>query len=410
MVYKTEKGKRILNVNKKKILFLLFSPLYTKGGHSKNFINIVKYLAQEIQMNDFNARIISFNNTNQDVVINRQKVKQVDFLNTYKIVYFIRRFSSGKVVFQLVEFVLNVFRTFYQLVKYKPDIVYCYADKPLLLSFIWKRILRFKLVFDMRGDTINELKVQKTSRLKLSILAKLYNIAYSNVDMLFSVSDTFKPDKILKVVPKFNYYDGDVFAYNQDQAKQKKKELDLNNKFVFVYTGNSRYYQMIDETIRFFGQFYIKHNNSFLVIISEFGQVNFVNHLKDNNVPNNAWLIKSLKQTEISSLQSIADMALLIRDDLPLNHHSFPTKFAEYLACGVPVLMTPHIHSIAPMVQKHHLGEVITLKEDYSVDINRIYDNYMNNYEKKSYCSDFAKKKLMWQNKAHDIFDLIDKL
>jgi glycosyltransferase involved in cell wall biosynthesis len=100
----------------------------------------------------------------------------------------------------------------------------------------------------------------------------------------------------------------------------------------------------------------------------------------------------------------------LLREDLPLNHHSFPTKFAEYLASGVPVIMTPYIYSIAPMVTENHLGEVIDIKNDYSAEIENIYSKYRCNLLIKNHCSQFAREELMWQKKAKFIFDKIDKL
>ena len=206
----------------KKILFLLFSPLYAKGGHSKNFLNLVKYLLPEIQLNEIDAKIISYNNNAKDIEVNRQQRIKNIFLNVYKIKFFVRIFPSGKTVFQLFEFVVNSFRTFYQIIKYKPDVVYCYAEKPLFLTFIWKRMLKFKLIFDKRGDSINELKVKGARIVNLIILEKFYQLACRKVDLLFSVSDTFRQEKIFNVVPKFNYYDGDVFNYRQEQAVQKR--------------------------------------------------------------------------------------------------------------------------------------------------------------------------------------------
>ena len=69
--------------------------------------------------------------------------------------------------------------------------------------------------------------------------------------------------------------------------------------------------------------------------------------------------------------------------------------------------MTPHIHSITPVVIENNLGEVINIKDDYSVEIERIYSNYKNNLLCKEHCGKFAKKELMWQTKSIDIFNAI---
>ena len=133
---------------------------------------------------------------------------------------------------------------------------------------------------------------------------------------------------------------------------------------------------MIDKTIVFFGEFHKRHNDSFLIILTESPKSDFISYLNKFNISPANYLIKQLKQKDVNSIQMIADMAFLIRDDLILNHHSFPTKFAEYLASGVPVLTTLHIHTIAPMVRDYELGEIIDIKDNYRKEIDMIYDKY----------------------------------
>jgi hypothetical protein len=72
--------------------------------------------------------------------------------------------------------------------------------------------------------------------------------------------------------------------------------------------------------------------------------------------------------------------------------------------------MTPHIHTIAPLVIESKLGEVIQLKNDYSSEIEHICYSFKSNYEIKRRCSVYAQQHLMWQRKAKDIFQIIDTI
>ena len=394
----------------KKILFLIHSPLFTKGGHSKNFLNLLKYLAPLIKENGIQANIVSINNSPEAKDRNEREILAYDYLDVYNISFLKRLFPSGKLLYQGLEFIVNLLNMFVLLSKIKPDIVYCYADKPLLIMSKFKRLFNFKIVYDMRGDTVNEMKVQGNNKLKVFLTERNLLKALVRTDLVFTVSREYKTNIVNCIEPKYNYYDGDIFEYNQELAKIKKVELGLQDKFVFVYTGNAHYYQMIEETIRFFGQFYLLHKDAYLIIITEYEQDYFKKLLDYNKVPNSAYFIKSLPQAKISDIQCVADMGLLLRADLPLNHHAFPTKFAEYLACGVPVLTTPHIHSISPMVLENNLGEVISLKEDYTTEIELIYSKYKHNYNLKQHCNSIANSELMWQIKAKDIFNLINNV
>jgi glycosyltransferase involved in cell wall biosynthesis len=399
-----------LNLNNRKILFLIFSPLFTKGGHSKNFLNLIIHLEPEIKKHQFTAYIISYNNNKLEKVENVNKISKISFFNTYKVKILRRVFPSGKMIFQLGEYFVNFIKTAVFLLMQRPDIVYSYSNKPLYLISPLKKIFNFKLIYDMRGDILDESKAQGASNNYIYRLSKTHKRAIDSVDLIFSVSTKYNNKYKYIFINKFNYYDGEIFKYNESSMIKKKNELGLYDKFVFVYTGNTHYYQYLDGTMNFFSQFLNKHPDSFLIIITEYDYTVFDTLFKKYKIPDSSSLFKSLPQNQISELQQIADMGFLMREDLPLNHHSYPTKFAEYLASGVPVLMTPHIHSIAPVVIENNLGEVIENKDDYSEEIEKIYNKYKNNFKCKEHCSQFAKKELMWQKKSIDIFDNIRNL
>ena len=387
-----------------------YSSLFSRGGHSKNFLNLVKNLSYYLIVNNFDSFIISFSISKKDIAENKTKISKNEYLKCYKIKFFMRIFPAGNIFYHFFEFLGVVTRLFIFLAKYRPSLIYCYADIPLIFIFFWKKIFGFKLIFDMRGDIINEWKIRGKNKVKFFLLKQLNQLAMYQADLVLSVSSRYSIQNKGMVYPKFNYFDGDIFYYDETQAKLKRQKMKLEDKFIFVYTGNTAYYQMIEENLKFFIQFYKKFNDVFLIIITEHDQDTFTQILKRNNIPNSLYLIKSLPQNEIAALQSIANFGLLIRDDLPLNHHSFPTKFAEYLASGVPVLTTPHIHTIAPLVIENKLGKVIELKSEYSEDIEDIYHSFHNNYELKLRCSIYAQQHLMWQRKAKDIFQVIDNI
>jgi len=394
-----------LSLNNKKILFLIFSPLFTKGGHSKNFLNLIKHIEPGIKKNNFTGSIISYNNTSSEKADNIIKISNTSYLNSYKVKIQKRIFPSGNHVFQIVELISNFIRTSLYILINRPDIVYAYSDKTLFFVSPLKKFFKFKLIYDLRGDYIDELKAQGASKKYISTLSKMHSRALNSVDLVFSVSSSFNIPSKSKFVPKYNYYDSGVFKYDECSMIKKKKDLKLEDKFVFVYTGNAHYYQFLDGTINFFSQFQKKHRDSYLIIITEYDFDKFKNLLNNYNVPESSYMLKSLPQNEISELQQVADIGFLLRENLPLNHHSFPTKFAEYLASGVPVLMTPYIYSIAPMVTENNLGVVIDIKNDYSSEIAKIYLKYKNNLTVKDHCSQYARKELMWQKKSIDIFN-----
>jgi len=223
----------------KPIIFLLYSPLITSGGHSKNFINLVRNISKAVEKDKVKAIIVSYNNFKNHLSNNREKIKKAHFLNAYQVELYYRLFPSGRTIYQLCELIVNIIKTIIILIKNRPVIVYCYADMPLLITSLFKNILGFKLIYDMRGDIINEWEVKGKSKFKIFLLKNYYNFAIKKTDLIFSVSSTFRKGDNLNIVPKFNYYDSDIFGYNEKHSKLIRKELNLEDKFIFVYTGNA---------------------------------------------------------------------------------------------------------------------------------------------------------------------------
>ncbi len=70
-------------------------------------------------------------------------------------------------------------------------------------------------------------------------------------------------------------------------------------------------------------------------------------------------LRKFLIAEEVPRALQAGDVALLVREDTLTNRVASPTKFAEYLAAGLPVLISAHIGDLSALVEAHGLGAVV---------------------------------------------------
>ncbi|MCO5273480.1 MAG: glycosyltransferase [Flavobacteriales bacterium] len=65
-----------------------------------------------------------------------------------------------------------------------------------------------------------------------------------------------------------------------------------------------------------------------------------------------------LKAEEVPPMLQACDAALLVREDTLTNRVASPTKFAEYLAAGLPVVISAHIGDLSALVEGQGLGAV----------------------------------------------------
>ena len=76
------------------------------------------------------------------------------------------------------------------------------------------------------------------------------------------------------------------------------------------------------------------------------------------------YAIYSLNPEEVADLLRIADVGLLLRKKSIVNKVALAVKFGEYLASGVPVLVTESAYEVARLVKKHRCGVVIHDESD----------------------------------------------
>ena len=69
-------------------------------------------------------------------------------------------------------------------------------------------------------------------------------------------------------------------------------------------------------------------------------------------------MIRSVPHGEIQHYLALADLGLLLRERSPVNRVASPVKFAEYLACGVPVLVSPGVGDCPEIVRRERVGYV----------------------------------------------------
>jgi glycosyltransferase involved in cell wall biosynthesis len=70
-------------------------------------------------------------------------------------------------------------------------------------------------------------------------------------------------------------------------------------------------------------------------------------------------VIRCIAHGEIPPYLALADLGLLLRYPSPVNRVASPVKFAEYLACGVPVLVSRGVGDCAEVVRKERVGYVL---------------------------------------------------
>jgi glycosyltransferase involved in cell wall biosynthesis len=89
--------------------------------------------------------------------------------------------------------------------------------------------------------------------------------------------------------------------------------------------------------------------------------------------------IVSVPHTEVPAYVAAADVGLLFRDASIINRVASPVKFAEYLACGVPVVLTDGIGDYSERVRQAKIGLVLQRGSDIT-ETARSIESFLRDY------------------------------
>ncbi|MBS1646339.1 MAG: hypothetical protein JST67_03240 [Bacteroidetes bacterium] len=125
---------------------------------------------------------------------------------------------------------------------------------------------------------------------------------------------------------------------------------------VVIYSGSSAGWQSFDLVDAYLHQLFSYTEKMKLIFLS--------NKIPENSLTfkdfSNKIITKWVKPNEVRDLMLLADYGILIREQSVTNQVASPVKFAEYLACGLQVLISKGIGDFPDFVKTHQCGHLFS--------------------------------------------------
>ena len=130
------------------------------------------------------------------------------------------------------------------------------------------------------------------------------------------------------------------FFINPQKRIEIRQKLGIaNDCTLFVYSGGLHKWQKVEESINVFEKYHNQYSNSKLLILTK--DLEQLQQLLENRQEiADAVISKSLPFNLVPDYLNAADIAFLLRDNVVMNAVASPTKLAEYMACGLPIIST----------------------------------------------------------------------
>jgi hypothetical protein len=258
----------------------------------------------------------------------------------------------------------------------RPIICHCRNHSTAVVALILKRTIpRFRFVFDMRGDTLAEQQAllgfaNQTNKWiktwKYKETKRQQSQAIENASQIICVSHRFR-EKIVAEYPAAAsrvhiipcVASQKLFTFEVDVRSKMRADLHLTNSIVIVYAGSLKSsWHIADIMANLFGEWHRRDERlHWLVVTHDLDKAEQMikkRHLGIENVT-----VISSSHENVGKYMMAGDVGLLLRRPDPINLVASPTKFAEYIMTGLPVLASAGIGDLDELFILHSFGKII---------------------------------------------------
>ncbi|CDT93265.1 conserved hypothetical protein [Vibrio coralliirubri] len=235
---------------------------------------------------------------------------------------------------------------------------------PDIFSCILLSIVGFKCVFWVQGALPEESYLRHKSAFRLFVLNSFERLAFRLANQIVFVS----PYMQAHYNGKYNLSCKQFVMPCLSELRYREEVAKIRHSFCYV--GGVSEWQKIDWTIICFNRIRKVLPDAQLYIAT--GEPDVLTGIIDKYLdPINKNFVKvtSIKSREdMEGFLSKMEYGFLLRESNLVNFLSSPIKLAEYLSCGVNVIISSSVRSYAPIIESYNCGQVLERIEDLSVN------------------------------------------
>lgn len=257
------------------------------------------------------------------------------------------------------------------------DILHARVHIPMLMASIARKLSPVKpeLLFDIRGffpEEYTDAGLWKENGLLYRTVKRVERWLMKEADgfvvlteaareILFPESAAGGVDKLgrpVEVIPCCV----DLHRFekaNGESRTEVREKLGADGRFVIAYVGSFGGWYPTRETAEFFGAVKNKREDAFALILTQGRREMIEPLLREASYSAGDYWIGRVPSEEIPSYVSAADAAVSFIKPCYSKQASSPTKNAEYLACGLPIIANDGVGDTTEQITEDETGVII---------------------------------------------------
>jgi len=151
--------------------------------------------------------------------------------------------------------------------------------------------------------------------------------------------------------------DASLFHVDPELRDRTRIELGLSDRLICIHLGSFFEWYESEQLVRTFNNLRERYPAAHLLTVTpgeEAARGFLARHL-----PEGTFTVTAAAHERVPALLNASDLGFLLLRGSPNIETSSPAKFAEYLNCGVPVIITSGVGDFSSLVHNRKLGEVL---------------------------------------------------
>lgn len=175
--------------------------------------------------------------------------------------------------------------------------------------------------------------------------------------------------------------DTEKFHLDSETRKRRRRELGLTDEKLFVYVGKVGGRYLVGEMFDFFKAAQSEIKSIRLLIVSQDAPETIRKIAAEKEIGAEFYRVKSGNHDEVREYLSAADVGLAFIRNLRSERGGSPIKVAEYLAAGLPVVITDNVGDCSRLIDEKKVGAIVKHidRENYLTAVSRLAEIWTEN-------------------------------
>jgi glycosyltransferase involved in cell wall biosynthesis len=151
----------------------------------------------------------------------------------------------------------------------------------------------------------------------------------------------------------------DLFRFRESDRERRRHEMGLAGRFVAVYSGSVDGWYLTEQMADFFALIIKRRADTHALWLTPGRHERIENLMQQRGIPEDRYTVIAAASDEVPSYLSASDVGVAFIKPCFSKLASSPTKYAEYLACGLPLVINAGIGDSDSLVLNENAGALI---------------------------------------------------